>query len=517
MKIIQLIYSLGNGGAEKFTVELSNELANDHQVSLYTFIKNEDWMIPPTNLNSNVNNDFLNLHKKFSIYNFIILYRLLKKQKPNVVHVQSSIALLNAYLLPLFFPKTKFILTIHSTLTENYTKAFNILSKLFFIKKKWKHVCISQSILADFSIKFKGFKFYSIDNGIAPITTSDYLTKVEKELNDLSTNINNTRIIAIGNYSDFKRFDLLVDVVNELNNEGKNLDLFIIGEDNSKDKINYNKVLAKKTEHIHLLGLRNNIADYMSFVDVLVISSSHEGMPLVVIEGHHIQKEDCFTFVRICRIGISYKKSILDSLNLIEHLISIGIENIRLVIIGSIENLTFFEQLKNHKLVQKGLIQFFTDNIYTKEASKMLSIADAVIGTGRSFMESASLSIPLLTINSKGNIPVLINQDNFHYAFKTNFSERNIFPNYVERENIYNIIELINNKIYYKKMCDFSRYLFDYYFNVDLVTLLYKEVYEKSVYSKKKHLLVDAKSIIRSIINITRQNIIYRRSVIKKL
>jgi len=285
MKIIQLIYSLGNGGAEKFTVELSNELANDHQVSLYTFIKNEDWMIPPTNLNSNVNNDFLNLHKKFSIYNFIILYRLLKKQKPNVVHVQSSIALLNAYLLPLFFPKTKFILTIHSTLTENYTKAFNILSKLFFIKKKWKHVCISQSILADFSIKFKGFKFYSIDNGIAPITTSDYLTKVEKELNDLSTNINNTRIIAIGNYSDFKRFDLLVDVVNELNNEGKNLDLFIIGEDNSKDKINYNKVLAKKTEHIHLLGLRNNIADYMSFVDVLVISSSHEGMPLVVIEG----------------------------------------------------------------------------------------------------------------------------------------------------------------------------------------------------------------------------------------
>ncbi len=234
-------------------------------------------------------------------------------------------------------------------------------------------------------------------------------------------------------------------------------------------------------------------------------------------EGHHIQKEDCFTFVRICRIGISYKKSILDSLNLIEHLISIGIENIRLVIIGSIENLTFFEQLKNHNLVQKGLIQIFTEDIYTKEASKMLSIADAVIGTGRSFMESASLSIPLLTINSKGNIPVLINQDNFHYAFKTNFSERNIFPNYVERENIYNIIELINNKIYYKKMCDFSRYLFDYYFNVDLVTLLYKEVYEKSVYSKKKHLLVDAKSIIRSIINITRQNIIYRRSVIKKL
>ncbi len=285
MKIIQLIYSLGNGGAEKFTVELSNELANEHQVYLYTFIKNEDWMIPPTNLKSNVNNDFLNLHKRFSIYNFIILYRLLKKQKPNVVHVHSSIVLLNTYLLPLFFRKTKFIHTIHSTLTEGYAKTFIILSKLFFIKKKWKHVCISQSILADFSKRFKNFNFFSIDNGIIPITTSAYLTKVEKEFNDLSKNIYNTRIIAIGNYSDFKRFDLLVDVINELNNEGKNLNLFIIGEDNSKEKINYNKVLAKKTEHIHLLGLRNNIADYMNFVDVLVISSSHEGMPLVVIEG----------------------------------------------------------------------------------------------------------------------------------------------------------------------------------------------------------------------------------------
>jgi len=285
MKIIQIIYSLGNGGAEKFVVELSNELSKNHSVCLYTFQKNEPWMIPPTKMNSFVHNSSLNLNKKFALKNFICLYKIIKKQKPQVVHIHSSVVLLNSYLLPFFFRKTKFIHTIHSTLTEQYFKVFNIISKFPFGKKKWLHVCISQGILSDFSENFKNFQFYSIDNGIAPLVTSPQNQNVKKELNDLSKNENNTRFLAIGNYSDFKRFDFLVEAINELNVNSNNLDLFIIGEDRSLEQNNYRKVLDKKTERIHLLGLRNNIADYMYCADVLVLSSTHEGMPLVVLEA----------------------------------------------------------------------------------------------------------------------------------------------------------------------------------------------------------------------------------------
>jgi len=221
-------------------------------------------------------------------------------------------------------------------------------------------------------------------------------------------------------------------------------------------------------------------------------------------------KDENFTFVRICRIGISYKKSILDSFNLIKKIIDSGISNIKLIVIGSIENIKFYNELKNNELVINGFIQFYTDENYTKEASKMLLLADAVIGTGRGLMEAASLSIPLLTINSKGEIPVLINKNNFWDAFKTNFSERNIFDNLDDNENLKNIVKLIKNKYYYEEMSSFSKHLFDYYFNIDRVIFLYNKVYKNLTISSKRYLLLDSLSIIRSIINITRHHIIYK-------
>ena len=221
-------------------------------------------------------------------------------------------------------------------------------------------------------------------------------------------------------------------------------------------------------------------------------------------------KDENFTFVRICRIGISYKKSILDSFNLIKKIIDSGISNIKLIVIGSIENIKFYNELKNNELVINGFIQFYTDENYTKEASKMLLLADAVIGTGRGLMEAGSLSIPLLTINSKGEIPVLINKNNFWDAFKTNFSERNIFDNLDDNENLKNIVKLIKNKYYYEEMSSFSKHLFDYYFNIDRVIFLYNKVYKNLTISSKRYLLLDSLSIIRSIINITRHHIIYK-------
>jgi hypothetical protein len=54
MKIIQMIFSLGNGGVEKFCVELSNTLAKKNQVILSTFKPVEDWMNPPRSLSPEV-------------------------------------------------------------------------------------------------------------------------------------------------------------------------------------------------------------------------------------------------------------------------------------------------------------------------------------------------------------------------------------------------------------------------------------------------------------------------------
>lgn len=217
-----------------------------------------------------------------------------------------------------------------------------------------------------------------------------------------------------------------------------------------------------------------------------------------------IKKEpDEFVFLRICRIGASYNKSIIDSVLLIEKLILKNIRNVKLYVVGVIEDYDIFEKLNGHILVKNGSVIFLTDPTYTTEASKMLYIADAVIGTGRGLMEAASLSIPILTINKNGDIPVLLDSDNFFDAFKTNFSERNVFTCHNYEKNLHNIMSITNNKIYYDEISKCSRQIFDEYFNIDNSSQAYNSAYISAINGEKK-LIRDFFVIIISLLNFFR-------------
>jgi glycosyltransferase involved in cell wall biosynthesis len=221
------------------------------------------------------------------------------------------------------------------------------------------------------------------------------------------------------------------------------------------------------------------------------------------------KKSGQFVFMRICRISLSYRKSILDSMRLVQMLNSINIPNVKLYIIGVVEDSGLFRKLKLHHLVQKGGTIFHTEPVYTKEASKMLYLADAVIGTGRGLMEAASLGKPILTINAKDNIPVLLDKTNFRGAFKTNFSERNEFTNYSRNENIKNIKRLVKDGGYYAEMSKFSKETFQEYFNIDKVLEAYPTVYRKAITGERR-LINDSFLIVRSFLRFFKSYFIWK-------
>ena len=88
MKILQIIPLLGTGGAEKFTIELSNELARlGHEVVLVTlFDKNEISTLESYVDTQNVRR--LSLHKKpgLDLKCFIRILSLIRDERPNIVH-----------------------------------------------------------------------------------------------------------------------------------------------------------------------------------------------------------------------------------------------------------------------------------------------------------------------------------------------------------------------------------------------------------------------------------------------
>jgi glycosyltransferase involved in cell wall biosynthesis len=144
-----------------------------------------------------------------------------------------------------------------------------------------------------------------------------------------------------------------------------------------------------------------------------------------------------------------------------------------------------------------------TESKFTNEASKMLYLADAVIGTGRGLMEAASLGKPLLAIDKNGEIPVLLNKINFDDAFKTNFSERNVFPKLDNSNNIKSITQIINDTLSYNENSSFVLQSFEKYFSLEKAKEAYPSAYNKSKTGKRK-LIADLPFILRSILSFYR-------------
>ena len=92
MKIIEIIYSLSSGGAERFVVDLSNEfVAKGNDVLLCTLLddKKNNRAFYKFELNQKI--EYVNLgYEKLGISCILSIYKLINKYKPDVVHMHLS-------------------------------------------------------------------------------------------------------------------------------------------------------------------------------------------------------------------------------------------------------------------------------------------------------------------------------------------------------------------------------------------------------------------------------------------
>lgn len=290
MKILQVISSLGNGGAEKFVVELSNQLSDANNVSLCTFKAVEDWMIFPKLLKKEVT--LISLQKKngFAIDTYKKLYSFFKTQNPDIVHFHLDATM--KYIVPLvpFFPKVKFIYTIHSNLNADKIKLFKKLDRFTFISKKIKYVCISESIYEEFKKKFPQFNFILITNGINKPETSIQLPEVITEIESYKLSAQTKVFSIIGNYSGPKNFHLIVDVFAKLYEKKQNVILLIIGNDSTTDKVEWKKIENQRSHNTFMLGLKSNVQDYLFLSDAYCLCSIYEGLPISILEAYSLGK-----------------------------------------------------------------------------------------------------------------------------------------------------------------------------------------------------------------------------------
>lgn len=276
MRIVTLINGLNNGGAEKFAVELCNELSIDHDVFLLVKSPIKDSMLPPRKISARVHLiEFNSVRKWDLLFFFRLLFRIIQL-KPQIIHLHSSLLVFYTFFYPIVFRKCRIFQTIHNQVTPAYIKVLKLLKVLRMLGCKMEQVVISEKIKQEYLTVFPSVPFSVIENGIKSLGSI-----VEQKNGDASRV---KRLLAIGHFGPAKRFDALVSVM-EMPEISARYSLEIIGEEKGDVKPVTTFILSKSLVNVQLLGLKEHVEEYLKEADALVIWSSFEGMPLVMLEA----------------------------------------------------------------------------------------------------------------------------------------------------------------------------------------------------------------------------------------
>lgn len=287
MNIIQFIHSLGSGGAEKFVVNLSNQLAKEgHDVTICILLNdsNPNWIFNKQFINPNIKFHSMKFSKGFSLKKVTKVCKYIKSQSPDVVHCHLNVI---PYIFPLAILKNKikFIHTIHNVAEKaSGLKIQRNINRYFYKSGHITPITISKECKLSFESFYNLHDIACIDNGCPAIKASNRYSSVRQEINQYKKDDQTKVFVHVARFHPQKNQKLLVEAFNELFSKGFDFTLLIIG--NYFDSTEEGKALQSHAcQNIHFLGEKSNVGDYLLCADAFCLSSIYEGLPISLIEA----------------------------------------------------------------------------------------------------------------------------------------------------------------------------------------------------------------------------------------
>lgn len=285
-KIYFLLPGLGFGGAERVIFTLCNEL--DRKKFKPTLVVFNKEGMPLEFLKPDVK--VINLNINRIRYALFPLIQLLRKDKPDIVF--GGWGEVSAYLSPIipFFRKIKFVARETNVVSEHVQrKVIRMFYKFYnnFDKIIAQSDDMQKDLIENFNIK--SHKLVKINN---PVDVDWIQNQMEIEDVEFSEEFSN--VVAIGNLSERKGFDLLLNVFSYLKEE--KIKLHILGDGADKEKL-FQLKNELGLEKVEFLGIKENPFPYLKAADLFVLSSRYEGFPNVLLEagacGTYALANDC--------------------------------------------------------------------------------------------------------------------------------------------------------------------------------------------------------------------------------
>jgi glycosyltransferase involved in cell wall biosynthesis len=283
LKIIQVIYALIQGGAEKFVVDLSNKLSENHEVYIIT-LRGSSSDLFKDQINDKVVFINFQIGNGFRIKDIYRLNKFIDTLKPDIIHTHLQVVFY--FMLRKLFNNRDIIFhTIHNDASIDGNKKYQFIIRKFFYER---NLIIPITISNESKISYE--KYYNLNNSelifngcSSPTQSKDY-SEVKKQINLLKGNSDDLVFIHLSRFHENqKQHSLLIKAFNRIKINFNNIILLIIGRDYDSEEAKFLKEIAK--EGIYFLGEKSEVGDYLLLSDVFCLSSKFEGLPISLLEG----------------------------------------------------------------------------------------------------------------------------------------------------------------------------------------------------------------------------------------
>lgn len=284
MKVLHIVPSLHGGGAEKFAIDLCNELSNENEVIICSMHNVTDDMFMAKTLQSNIR--LITLDKKVGLspFMFFKVYKLIKDENPDIVNTHLRAFFYSA--LAVVFSGKKFFHTVHNLAQSETRKTYRRVYKIFFKFFNATPIAISKTVLKSIQEEYGNIINVLIENGVKTPKISRNYDTVKQIVDSCKINDETKVFINIGRISPQKNQKMLIDVFNRLADEGENIILLIIGDASDRStKLLKKELLSLAKDRVHFLGLQENVADFLACSDAFCLSSLYEGLPITLLES----------------------------------------------------------------------------------------------------------------------------------------------------------------------------------------------------------------------------------------
>jgi glycosyltransferase involved in cell wall biosynthesis len=274
MKIDFIIGRMKSGGAERVVSLLANHLAeNGNCVRIITFRAGDDYELHPSIERIRFHNKFIINSSIVKGFFLLLKFYFTKKNRPDVI--SSHIDLMGySTIIPSKIYGIKLVVSEHF----NHFNQKVTIPKWFLWNFMYRFPD-AITILTKFDLSF----FKNKNKNVVVMPNPCSFSPIG--------NINSTRekvILAVGNLNRYhhKGFDNLMNIVSETLKQNIDWKLKIVGDGDIGKSLLMNEAKRLGIENqIILTGFRADVKDIMASSEIFILSSRHEGLPMVLIEA----------------------------------------------------------------------------------------------------------------------------------------------------------------------------------------------------------------------------------------